>query len=293
MRGSIEFTGQAQAPSIDADAIDEHGRTVPTPIALEHRLAIRLDDRELATLRTLGTAPGPLALGWLRRQRIFGSIDEIVAVHVDLDRAAVTITSRLLRETGLPIRGQADAAEQLPAPGGTGTAAAGFGLAGGSRNPMAQSADIRPSPGARLSEEVLHTVIDRAGSSDAGRAIPDALPRCTLFSNAGDSRGEILHFAQDLDDHHTLDAISGQMWLDRADGADAILHTTAVPTPAVVARCAQMGVPFLLSTSGPTQTGLELARQIGITLIGRCRGLHYRVFTGAQGLLRAPVTALA
>lgn len=293
MRASIELTDNALAPSIDVDAIDEHGRTVPTPIAAEHQLTIHLDHRELATLSTLAVAPGQLALGWLRRQRIVDSIARIATVDVDRDSAAVAITSRRLRDTGLPIWDEPGAGERPAAPGRTRPPAAGPDQAGGLGDPTEQLADVRLPGSARLSEVVLHTVMDRVGSSEAHREIADALPRCRLFSNAGESRGEILHFAEDLGDHQALDAIAGWMWLEGRDGADAILHTTSVLTPAVVTRCAQMGIPFLLSASGPTQAGLELARQFGITMIGRCRGRHYRVFTGAQGLLRAPVTALA
>ena len=61
----------------------------------------------------------------------------------------------------------------------------------------------------------------------------------------------------------------------------------------MVIKCAQMGIPFLLSRSGLTQMGYEIARRVGITMIGRCQGQHYLLFTGRERLVRQPITALA
>ena len=83
------------------------------------------------------------------------------------------------------------------------------------------------------------------------------------------------------------------MWLNGVSGADKIFYTTGRLTSEMVIKCAQIGVPFLLSRSGLTQMGHELARRLGITLIGRCQGKHYLLFTGAERFHGPGVTALA
>jgi FdhD protein len=92
-----------------------------------------------------------------------------------------------------------------------------------------------------------------------------------------------------------VDAIAGFMWLDAIDGSDKVFYTTGRLTSEMVIKCAQMRIPFLVSRSGLTQMGHEIARKTGITMLGRASGRHYLAFTGRQRLLRtAPQpTALA
>ena len=92
---------EARPTTFEVEAINERGETIPTPIAGEHPLTLYLDKRELLTLMTLGAAPGHLALGYLRNQRILRSIDEIASVQVDWETGSVAVTSRSLAERGV------------------------------------------------------------------------------------------------------------------------------------------------------------------------------------------------
>ena len=123
--------------------------------------------------------------------------------------------------------------------------------------------------------------------------VAGAVHGCALCANTGDERGEILMFVEDVGRHNAVDAIAGWMWLNGVSGADKIFYTTGRLTSEMVIKCAQIGVPFLLSRSGLTQMGHELARRLGITLIGRCQGKHYLLFTGAERFHGPGVTALA
>ncbi len=78
-----------------------------------------------------------------------------------------------------------------------------------------------------------------------------------------------------------MDAIAGQMWLDGVDGSDKIFYTTGRLTSEMVIKAAQMQIPFLVSRSGLTKMGHEIAAKLGITMIGRAAGgKHYLLFTG-------------
>jgi len=81
-----------------------------------------------------------------------------------------------------------------------------------------------------------------------------------------------------------VDAIAGLMWLDGVEGADKIFYTTGRLTSEMVIKAAQMGIPLLVSRSGLTRMGYDIARRVGMTLIGRAQGSHYLVYTGGERL---------
>jgi FdhD protein len=153
--------------------------------------------------------------------------------------------------------------------------------------------DIRLPAHARLSQEVLYTVMDRARRHESIYKVAGAVHGCALCSNAGEDRGEILQFVEDVGRHNAVDAIAGWMWLEGIDGADKIFYTTGRLTSEMVIKCAQIGVPFLLSRSGLTQMGFELAGRLGITMIGRCQGKHYLLFSGGERFIAPGATLLA
>ena len=287
------ITDNARPSTFEVDAINERGETVPTAIAGEHALTLYLDKRELVTLMTLGAAPEQLALGYLRNQRLVSDIGELAAVQVDWDTGSVAVTSRSLAARGVTIwddTGRGDAlSERLRRR--TVTTGCGQGTVFGDLmdeiDRIALPADVR------LSEEVLYTVMERVRRHESIYKVAGAVHGCALCSNAGDSRGDILRFVEDVGRHNAVDAIAGWMWLESADGADKFFYTTGRLTSEMVMKCAQMGIPFLLSRSGLTQMGYEIARRVGMTMVGRCQGRHYLLFTGRERLVRQPITALA
>jgi FdhD protein len=93
-------------------------------------------------------------------------------------------------------------------------------------------------------------------------------------------------FVEDVGRHNAVDAIAGFMWLDGIDGSDKVFYTTGRLTSEMVIKCAQMRIPFLVSRSGLTKMGHDIARQVGLTMIGRASGRHYLAFTGKHRLRR-------
>ena len=111
-----------------------------------------------------------------------------------------------------------------------------------------------------------------------------AVHGCALATNA-DGASEILYFVEDVGRHNAVDAIAGKMWLDRIEGGDKIFYTTGRLTSEMVIKAAQMGIPFLVSRSGLTQMGYDIAQKVGMTMIGRATNKHYLLFTGAERFL--------
>jgi len=290
---SLLLTSHARPATYEVDALNERGETVPTSIAGEHPLTLYLDKRELVTLMTLGAAPEHLALGYLRNQRLVESLDELAAVQVDWETNSVAVTSASLASRGVAVWDDEAQADALGARLARRTVTTGCGQGTVFGDLMDEIDRIELSPHPRLSEEVLYTVMDRVRRHESIYKVAGAVHGCALCSNAGADRGEILRFVEDVGRHNAVDAIAGWMWVESVSAADKIFYTTGRLTSEMVIKCAQMGIPFLLSRSGLTQMGYEIAERIGLTMIGRCQGKHYLLFTGAERFVRQPVRGWA
>jgi FdhD protein len=133
-----------------------------------------------------------------------------------------------------------------------------------------------------LTSQTLYALLENLRHHDTLYKKSGALHSCAL---AKDSK--ILYHVEDVGRHNAVDAIAGFMWLDGAAGGDKIFYTTGRLTSEMVIKAAQMCIPFIISRSGITQMGYEVARQVGITLIGRAKGSHYLLFTGEHRFTRS------
>lgn len=291
-RDAIVLTRAARPATFTVDALDEQQRVVPTAIAGEHPLTLYLDRRELVTLMTLGGAPEDLAVGWLRNQRLLARVDQIAAVQVDWDVDAVSVTTRSLAEHGVSFW-ERDEAGALDARLGRRTVTTGCGQGTVFGDLMEEIDAVRLPEHARLTEETLYAVMERVRRHESIYKVAGAVHGCALCANAGEARGEILAFVEDVGRHNAVDAIAGRMWLDGIEGDDKIFYTTGRLTSEMVIKCAQMRIPFLLSRSGLTEMGWRIATRIGITMIGRCQGRHYLVFSGLPRFVAPARTMLA
>jgi len=268
------LTNAARPSTFTVRAVDEKGAVRDTPIAGEHPLTLYVDKHELVTLMTLGAAPEALAIGYLRNQRLVERVEDIVTVQVDWDVGAVVVKTR---------RGLAD----LEAKTRKRTTTSGCGQGTVFGDLMADIENVRLPPGPTLSQATLYALLDRVRVHETIYKQAGAVHGCALATNEPD-RSEILVFVEDVGRHNAVDAIAGRMWLDRIDGADKIFYTTGRLTSEMVIKAAQMGIPFLVSRSGLTQMGFEIAEKIGITMIGRATNNRYLLFTGGERFTVSP-----
>jgi FdhD protein len=262
------LTHNARPATFDVEAVDENGQRRDVSIAGEHPLTIYVDKQELLTLMTLGAAPEALTIGYLRNQRLVNDIRDIVAVQVDWDTESVAVKTR---------GGLADLAEKTAKR--TKTSGCGQGTVFGDL--MAEIDDVKLPPGATLTRDALYALLERVRLHETIYKQAGAVHGCALASYDGDA-SEILMFVEDVGRHNAVDAIAGQMWLDGIDGGDKIFYTTGRLTSEMVIKAAQMGIPFLVSRSGLTQMGYEIAQKVGMTMIGRATNRHFLLFTGAE-----------
>ncbi|HEY2865343.1 MAG TPA: formate dehydrogenase accessory sulfurtransferase FdhD [Casimicrobiaceae bacterium] len=258
----------ARPSTFSVTAVDENGATRDTPIAGEHPLTLYVDKREILTLMTLGAAPEALAIGYLRNQRLLDRIEDIVSVQVDWDVNAVVVNTK----SGL---------KDLDAKLGKRTKTSGCGQGTVFGDLMEEIDSVKLPAGAVLSRRTLYALLDRVRVHETIYKQAGAVHGCALATNA-DGASEILYFVEDVGRHNAVDAIAGRMWLDRVDGGDKIFYTTGRLTSEMVIKAAQMGIPFLVSRSGLTQMGYEIAQKVGITMIGRATNKHFLLFTGGE-----------
>jgi FdhD protein len=274
----VKLSNQARAATFAVTAVNEQGEELPIEVSGEHALTIYLDKRELVTLMTLGAAPELLTMGYLRNQALFTSLDQIAAIQVDWETESVAITSTHREVTGQTIWESDDTGSLLNQKLAHKVITTGCGQGTQFGNLLEGLHPIPDHEGEHLAQKTVYEVMNQVRNFESIYKVAGAVHGCALC----DSKGNILYFNEDVGRHNAIDAVSGWMWLNNVQGANHIFYTTGRLTSEMVMKCAQMGIAFLLSRSGVTHMGYKLAEQLNLTMIGRCQGKHYLLFTGRQ-----------
>ena len=256
------------APTHAVTAVDEHGETRELQIAGEFPLTIKVDDREVVTLMTLGTHPEALTLGYLRNQRLVDRLEDVASVLVDWEREQVAVTT----SHG---RGIVDWESKLARR----TVTTGCGQGTVFSCTLDKLYDVR-LPEVRLEQSMIYALLAEIATFNEIYKRAGAVHGCALCRGA-----EILTFVEDVGRHNAADAISGMMWLDEVGGEDKLFYTTGRLTSEIVMKAAHMGIPAILSRSGITHMGLELAQDLGMVMIARAKGRHFLVYNGTEQIV--------
>ena len=266
---------QASRPlTFEVEALNERGEALATPIAGEHPLTLYVDKREVVTLMTLGQSPEALAIGYLRNQRLCRSVEEIAEVQVDWETDSVVVTTRKR------IKGLAERLKKR-----TVTTGCGQGTVFGDLMDEIDAVELRDD--VELTEDTLYALLDAVRRHETIYKSAGAVHGCALADG-----GEIIYFVEDVGRHNAVDAIAGQMWLDHVDGSDKMFYTTGRLTSEMVIKAAQMQIPFLVSRSGLTEMGYQVANKVGITMLGRAVNKHYLLFTGKHRFIKTTMPTL-
>jgi FdhD protein len=266
-----ELSLSSVALTREVEVLDEKGRRSLISIPAERPLTVYLDKRELVTLMTMGGNPELLVLGYLRNQRLIRAITDIASVQIDWDVSAAAVVTR----SGVAQIEERTAKRVVTTGCGQGTVFGGL---------MDEVDQIVLPDEARLSQSALYRIVDTIRTQQSVYKKAGSVHGCALFSN----QGELLYFVEDVGRHNAVDAIAGRMWLDGIDGGDKIFYTTGRLTSEMVIKGAQMGVPILLSRSGTTEMGHQVAQQVGMSLLARCTGRHFLLLTHPQRLVFEP-----
>ncbi len=248
------------------DSVDEMGMSGEIAVVEERPLTIFLNGQEIVTAMTIGDYPEYLALGFLRNQGMLQ--DDEVVTGVDFDAELETVVVRT--------DGKTTYEEKLKKK--TRTSGCAVGTVFGD---MMEGLDDLKLPASEVRTSWLYALANKINRTPS------------LYLEAGAIHGSVLCekdrplvYMEDVGRHNAVDKIAGWMFSEGVTGGDKILYTTGRLTSEMVIKCAHMGIPVLASRSGFTAWGVDIARQVDLTLIGRMRGRRFNCLAGGERLIR-------
>ncbi|MFM9943084.1 MAG: formate dehydrogenase accessory sulfurtransferase FdhD [Hyphomicrobiaceae bacterium] len=252
--------------SATVPGLDHTGRTVETVVVTERPLTLFLNAREIVTMMTIGDHPDLLAIGYLLNQGMLKPDDEITAIDHDEDIATIVVRTRR----------QTDYEEKLKKKVQTSGCAQGtvFG------DLMEELDDIVLSPTARLKTTWLYALTRKINTEPSLYLKAGAIHGCVLCAE-----DRPLVYMEDVGRHNAVDKIAGYMFRHGISADDKIFYTTGRLTSEMVIKTVKMRIPILVSRSGFTAWGVELAQKSGLTLIGRARGQRFVAVAGAERIV--------
>lgn len=246
--------------------VDHTGAVIDLNVVEERPLTIFLNAQEIVTAMTIGDYPEYLALGFLRNQGMLRDGEDITGVDYDeeLETVVVRTSSATTYEDKLRKK--------------TRTSGCAVGTVFGD---MMEGLDGVTLPATKLRTSDLYALAAQINTTPS------------LYLTAGAIHGTVLCqgnkplvYMEDVGRHNAVDKIAGWILSEKVTAADKMLYTTGRLTSEMVIKCALMGIPALASRSGFTAWGVEIAQQVGLTLIGRMRGQRFVCLAGEDRLIR-------
>ncbi|NVC93381.1 formate dehydrogenase accessory sulfurtransferase FdhD [Vibrio natriegens] len=263
VKPNIIKTSENPLQTIEVDVYDEYGEKLTKQIACERPLTVMLNWKEIVTLMTIGSRPDALVLGYLKNQSFLSDPEAIESVIIDWEtHSAAVITKENIEHLEGALKKK------------TVTSGCGQGTMYGNVMKQLENYQVPQVP---LKQSEIYATLEALTHYNDTYRKAGAVHGCAICKG-----NEVLSFVEDVGRHNAVDTLAGEMWLNQETGDDKIFYTTGRLTSEMVIKVAQMGIPVLLSRSGVTQMGLDLARQYGITTIARAKGLRFQVFTGAE-----------
>ena len=252
--------------SVTVDGIDHEGRAVTTAVVTERPLTLFLNAREIVTMMTIGDHPDLLAVGYLLNQGMLRPDDEITGVDFEPDIDTIVVRTRR----------QTDYEDKLKKKTQTSGCAQGtvFG------DLMEELDGIVLDEAARIRTSWLYELTRKINTEPSLYLKAGAIHGCVLCRE-----GSPLIYMEDVGRHNAVDKIAGYMHLNQVPPEDKSFYTTGRLTSEMVIKTVKMRIPILVSRSGFTAWGVELARKSGLTLIGRARGKRFVALSGAERIV--------
>ena len=245
--------------------VDQTGAKVETAVVVERALTIFLNSQEIVTAMTIGDYPEYLAIGYLLNQHMLLPDDVVTKVEYDEDLAVVVVRTK--RKTNYE--------KKLKKKVQTSGCAQGtvFG-------DLMEALENVKLPDAELRTSWLYSLTHKINTTPSLYLEAGAIHGCVLA--VGD---QPLVYMEDVGRHNAVDKIAGWMFKEKVSPADKIFYTTGRLTSEMVIKTVRMGIPILVSRSGFTAWGVELARKAGLTLIGRARGKRFVALSGEDRIV--------
>ena len=248
------------------EGIDHEGQRIETSVTVERPLTLFLNGQEIVTMMTIGDYPEYLAVGYLLNQNMLHDDDHITAIDYDADIECVVVRTAMKTTFEEKVKKK------------TLTSGCAQGTVFG--DVMEKFEDISLPKGHIIRTSWLASLVKEINTTPSLYLEAGAIHGCVL---AREDRP--LLYMEDVGRHNAVDKIAGYMYRHEMTGSDKIFYTTGRLTSEMVIKTVQMGVPILVSRSGFTAWGVELARQVGLTLIGRARGRRFIALAGQHRII--------
>ena len=245
--------------------IDQTGASVESRVVVERPLTLYLNAREIVTMMTIGDHPELLALGYLLNQHMLRDDDVVTGIDHDEELDVVVVRTERVTSFEDKLRKR------------TLTSGCAQGTAFGDM--MEALEDVRLPPAA-IRTSWLHALTHRINTTPSLYLEAGAIHGCVLCEE-----DRPLVYMEDVGRHNAVDKVAGWMFRHRVDPSTKIFYTTGRLTSEMVLKTVRMGIPILVSRSGFTAWGVELARKAGLTLIGRARGTRFLALAGADRIV--------
>ncbi len=246
--------------------IDHTGAPVETRVPVERPLTLYLNGQEIVTMMTIGDRPDCLAVGYLLNQGMLAPDAEITAIDHDEELDVIVVRT--------PAR--TDFEEKLRKK--TLTSGCAQGTAFGDL--FERFEQIKLDPEARLRTTWLYTLARKINTAPSLYLTAGAIHGCVLCE-----QDRPLVYMEDVGRHNAIDKIAGWMRINNTGPEGKLFYTTGRLTSEMVIKTVQMRLPILISRSGFTAWGVELAKQANLTLIGRAKGKRFLCVAGADRLI--------
>jgi len=245
--------------------IDHTGQAITTAVTVERPLTIFLNAQEIVTAMTIGDYPEYLALGYLLNQNMLREDDVVTAVDYDDDVAVVVVRTQRATDYEAKLKKKVQ------------TSGCAQGTVFGDLMELIENASLPPS---NLHTSWLYALTHAINTTPSLYLEAGAIHGCVLCQE-----DRPLVYMEDVGRHNAVDKIAGFMFRHRIRAADKIFYTTGRLTSEMVIKTVRMGIPVLISRSGFTAWGVELARKAGLTLIGRARGQRFVALSGEDRIV--------
>ncbi len=283
---------------------DENGLVREIGIPNERSLTVYLDKKEIITLMTLGQAPELLVLGYLRNQELVSSLNQLKSITVDWEVGAVAVlthnqvnlsqnhsqqnSSTIHRMNEIAELPTSELASTTNSKSNRRTVTSGCGQ-GSMFSHLMENIQHLSLPPNKVKQVQLFSVIDAIREYPSVYKLSGSVHACALFLiNPQHPESQMQLLVEDVGRHNALDTIAGWMWIQENyahslnNKPSYLLYTTGRLTSEMMIKSAQMQVPIVMSRSGTTEMGLQVAEQLGICAIGRAAHRRYLCFTGAD-----------
>ena len=246
--------------------LDQAGQPIEISVVVERPLTLFLNGQEIVTMMTIGDFPDYLAVGYLVNQNMLTADDVITGIDVDEELDVVVVRTEV----------ETDFEEKLKKK--TLTSGCAQGTIFGDVMEMFEASGLPKD--AKLKTSWLYTLTKKINTEPSLYLAAGAIHGCVLCE-----ADRPLVYLEDVGRHNAIDKIAGWMFLNGIGPEHKIFYTTGRLTSEMVIKCVQMGVPILISRSGFTAWGVDLARQADLTLIGRARGKRFVCLAGEHRVI--------